>query len=520
MTSTFHGLETALRAIHSQQRALQTLSHNVANANTPGYTRQRVNFEASNGFPAVGRNQPQIPGHLGSGVEVGDIQRIRNEFFDYRFRTEQTKASYWGNRFDSISRLEGLMNVQSDNGLPTAFNEFFNSLQTLAKDASDLGARSVVRQNGMALANTFNYLHENITEFQRQAKNEISQSADEINSMLERINGINKQIGEVEPHGYVPNDLYDKRDMLVDALSSLVNIKTTEIRPGGNASSVAEGKISIEIVKESGASYDPPIQLLNGKSNEFNEFSVTFDGENGPVNGFAIGDTTFSFNDAAVDLPAGTLKAKVEAYGYTKQGQEAGIYPDMMKELDKLAYTFAKAFNTQHSEGISLVEMDSDEEDIINFFVGEGFTFAEDESFEGFAGKMRVSQEIMDNADLIAAASNEFSGDGGNAQALADLMKSELDFGDGSEFTFTDYYEKIIGTMGVTAAEAETLRDNSQLALLQVDLNRQAVSGVSLDEEMTNMVKFQHAYNAAARTMTAVDEMLDRIINGMGRVGR
>ncbi|NGP44940.1 flagellar hook-associated protein FlgK [Bacillaceae bacterium SIJ1] len=523
MTSTFHGLETALRGLRAQQYSLQTINHNVANANTPGYTRQRVNLVATDGFPSVGRNRPLIPGHMGTGVEGTDVQRVRNAFLDQRFRTEYTKTTYWGNRYDSLSRLEGLMNEPSEDGLASTFNEFWDSMQVLATNGENLGARSVVRQKGMALANTFNYLHDSIVEYQNQAKEEIQQTTFDINSILTRINQINQEIGKIEPHGDVPNGLYDQRDMLVDELSSLVNIKTELIQPGANASEVAEGKMSIEIVQDSGLSYDPPIVLLNGKTNSTQEMEVQFSDSEQAATGFSVGDKSYSFNGQAdVAIPMGTLKAKIESFGFEIGGQVKGIYPDMLAELDRMAFTFATAFNEQHEKGQTLTEINGGTVGADNpFFVGDNNQMPA--TMKGFAGQITVSEEIMNDYNLIAAASpgNDIgSGDGGNAQALADLMKADLDFGNGVEASFTDYYEKMIGDMGTTTKESQTLLENAELALLTVDQGRQSISGVLLDEEITNMVKFQHAYNAAARSMTTVDEMLDRIINGMGRVGR
>ncbi|MDY0408918.1 flagellar basal body protein [Virgibacillus soli] len=142
--STFHGLEMAKQALFTQQTALYTTGHNIANSNTKGYTRQRVNFETQGAYPSPGLNRPQMPGQIGTGVKAGTIERIRDKFLDQQYRTEHTKAGYWQTTSEALGRMESILNEPSDSGLAKTFDKFWDSLQDLANNPDNSGARSVV----------------------------------------------------------------------------------------------------------------------------------------------------------------------------------------------------------------------------------------------------------------------------------------------------------------------------------------------------------------------------------------
>lgn len=531
MRSTFMGLETARRGMYTQQSALQTTGHNIANANTPGYSRQRINFEQTEPYPNAALNRPQIPGQVGTGVKAGSIQRVRESFLDVQYRGENNKLGYWETRAEAYNKLEEVLNEPSESGLSKTMDQFWQSLQDLAVNPTNPGARSVVRQRGIAVAETFNYLHNSLSSIQRDLKNEVSVSEKEINSLTYQISKINGQIADVEPHGYLPNDLYDERDRLIDELSSLVNIKVDYTSSSGGALQMADGQAVIKMVSDSGKELGI---LVSGDRQ--NDVTVNFDGASESVKTISIGSSTFDFTDLH---STGKLQALVDSYGYEEGGKVAGVYPDMMKELDNLAYTFATEFNAVHAKGVS-------PNDIVNAEKAENPFFADAENVPiqrtGFAGRIELAQEIHNSLDNIATAQGEEKldangvqyvdatvGDSSNALALADVFNKPLEYpedftptnpADDELANFRNYYEGVIGGMAVLSQEAVRLTQNSNSLRESVDNRRKSVSSVSLDEEMTNMIQFQHAYNASARMITLQDEMLDKIINGMGTAGR
>ncbi|MEC1770239.1 flagellar hook-associated protein FlgK [Schinkia azotoformans] len=561
--STFYGLEVARRGIMTQQAALYVTGHNISNANTPGYTRQRVNFEATQAYPPVGRDNAKIPGQMGTGVQAGDIQRIRDSFVDTQFRGETSKLGYWDAKSAMLSQMEDIMNEPSDTGLTKSLDGFWNSLQDLASQPQNSGARRVVRQRGIALANTFNYLNSSLKAVQKDYRNELGITESRVNSLLRQINQVNKQIGAIEPNGYLPNDLYDKRDSLVDELSSYVNIKVEAKASGGLSSVKAEGLYNIylttpqgDILKDSNGkeiklidaiddssgtsvfnntAYGIHINYENRSEDDSPVQSITFLQLNEQKAGFVIRDgegnlKTIEENSVDADNTTslkyqldsfsalntnGKLKGFIEGYGYTEGSEKKGLFNEMLADLDTMVYTFATEFNRVHKAGWSLNEISNNaNDDDFDFFDLGGLTDA-----TGAASKIKVAKAIIDSVDNIAAAEEASIGNGSNALKLANVKDTILTYGD-SDTSAATFFQGMIGSLGDQASEANRMTEIAATLQSSVDQRRMSISNVSLDEEMTNMIKFQHAYNAAARQITLVDEILDKIINGMGLAGR
>ncbi|WP_335871561.1 flagellar hook-associated protein FlgK [Bacillus sp. 2205SS5-2] len=516
MVSTFHGLETAIRGMYTQQSALYTTGHNISNANTPGYTRQRVNFEQTSPYPAPSMNRPQIPGQVGTGVEAGSIERVREQFLDVQFRGENNKLGYWETKMESLKKMEEVMNEPSESGLAKTMDQLWQSLQDLAVNPTNDGARSVVRQRAVAVAETFNYISSSLSGVQKDIQNELSVTEKNVNALLNQLHQLNNQISDVEPHGLMPNDLYDERDRLIDDLSQLVDVKVSYQANGGNASPLAEGRAIVYL-----ASGETNLRsaMLVGKDGA-NSIKVNYDSTTSVVNEIEVGNQKMPI---ASFESIGKLKGLIESYGYVDQnGDIQGSYANMLAELDNLAFTFTEAFNAQHQAGVSPAQMMDNTVPSYDFFKDQNNTDLDATNKAGFASRMEVSAGILQNLDHIASAStaNPTMGNAENITALANVIdKLPLNYG-ANPTTFKSHYESMIGDMAVQSQEAVRLSSNSEVLRSAVDTRRQSVSSVSLDEEMTNMIKFQHAYNASARIITLTDEMLDKIINGMGTGGR
>ncbi|MFT9819934.1 flagellar hook-associated protein FlgK [Lysinibacillus sp. NPDC056185] len=517
MRSTFMGLEASKRGLFTQQTALYTTGHNISNANTLGYSRQRVNMQATQGFPQAGLNQPNYPGHLGTGVEAGSIQRVRDEFVDRQYRQETNKLGYWESRSNAISQMEDIMNEPSQYGLNAALEQFWKGLQDVSTNPENMASRKVAISNADHLAESFRYTDKQLKTIQGNLGNEIKVSTDRINSLLKQIAAINKQVQEVEPNGHVPNDLYDERDVLIDELNNYIPVSIKRVESGGNASAVAEG--SLTVVFKYGTE---EIELVNGKDCATIEVNGTgskqIDGNDlsnlfSSIQVSGLGKTE-SIEYGQLESGKGKLLSLIDSYGYTTKDANGdtitkGYYLETLKDLNKLAAEFAKAFNDLHKQGYDLK---GDKSEDINFFTGET------ENGEITAGNIKVNDVFLKDSSKLAASDkpNE-EGNGKMALELANLQsKSQVDL-DGA--TFNSFYQGMIGKLGTDGEEAYRLNKTSEKLLVTLSGNRASVSSVSLDEEMTNMITFQQAYNANARMITVVDETLDKIINGMGRVG-
>jgi flagellar hook-associated protein 1 FlgK len=514
MRSTFMGLETSRSGLFTQQSALYTTGHNISNANTLGYSRQRVNMQATPGFPTAGLNTPNYPGHMGTGVETGSIQRIRDEFIDRQYRQETNKLGYWESRSNAISQMEDIMDEPSQYGLNAALEQFWKGLQDVSTGPENAASRKVAIERANHLAQSFNYIDTQLKTIQGNLGNEISVSTNRINSLLKQIASINKQVQEVEPNGHVPNDLYDARDVLIDELNSYIPVSVERVPSGGLASSVAEGSVTI-IFKPYGT--NTAIKLVNGKdaaSIEVNSGATQIDGTDLSkvftsinVTGTGTADSgTITYDQ--LEPGKGKLLSLINSYGYQDGADVKGYYPETMASLDKLATEFANVFNAMHKQGYDLTGAQS----TIDFFEPI------DNTKPMSAGNIKVNAELLKDSSKLAASSkpNE-EGNGKWALELSNIQSKVQANLDGA--TFNSFYQGIIGKLGVDGEEAARLNGTSETLLVTIGNSRASITSVSLDEEMTNMITFQQAYNANARMITVIDETLDKIINGMGRVG-
>jgi flagellar hook-associated protein 1 FlgK len=496
--STFHGLEMAKQALFAQQSALYTTGHNISNANTDGYSRQRVNFETMNPFPSASRNRQQIPGQMGTGVQIGTVERVRSSFLDYQFRVENSKSGYWDTKAATLSRMEELINEPSEVGLAETMDQFWQSLQDLAVSPDNPGARSVVVERGHAVAETFNYLSKSLYTMRSDVQSQTDITVKDANALLRQINGMNKQVKQLESHDYIPNDLYDERDRLIDELSSMINIKVTYEKSDEGAPAIAEGLVKIVVVDSSGKSMG--VSLVNPTTGKVNEISIEYG------NNDTAAVTSLAADGVSIIDANGSLTGLIESYGYETNGRVLGAYTDMLKDLNQMAGTFGEAFNKVHNVGYDLNG-------------NQGIDFFKFSDLDA-ADSIMVNPELLGNAEKLAASTIANNiGNGENAKHLTDVFDKKLD-GLGTNTSVIDFYQSMIGELGVRSQEANRMTKNTSVLCSQVDNKRMSVSAVSLDEEMANMIKFQHAYNAAARSMTVVDEMIDRIINNMGLVGR
>lgn len=478
MRSTFFGFDIARRALQSQQRALDITGHNIANAATPGYSRQRAMLTATNPYTIPSMHSPHTSGQVGTGVEVSAIYRLRDGFTDYQYRSENQSLGKWEAHWQTLERVEGIFAEPASAGLKTAIGEFFNSWQDLSKDGGSDTVRAIVRQRGAAVSDMFRHIHSQLSDAKADLDAGISLTVQDINSLAEQIASLNGQIQTSELSGYHANDLRDKRDLLVDQLSKLVEVSAFE--QNGQLAVVVQGtslvrheSVTPMVVSQSEVNGVRPVVWLNSL------------GEEGlPVN-----------------VSNGRLAGMIESRDQVMQ--------DYMGALDELAREFANAVNEQHHQGFYLSNGGTWEQGLDFFAARDGQPIG--------AGNMDLNALLTDTEEgrryIAAAGAAQVSGDGTNALAMGQLRNKPIA---GLGGTIEQRFEGMLGTLGVDGQQAERKMENQTHLVEQLQMRREAVSGVSLDEEMTEMIRFQHAYNAAARLVTTMDEVLDTLINRTG----
>lgn len=519
MTSTFHGIETARRSLFTQLAALNTTGHNIANANTAGYSRQVVKMQASIPIEVPGLTHSAVPGQLGTGVEFSAISRIREGFLDDQFRNENKSLGSWTIQQDTLEKLEKVFNEPSDAGLRTVIDKFWSSWSDLSKNPENTDVRIVVKENANALVDAFQQTSKGLSDLSGDLTQNIAVNSDQINTLTSQIKDLNSEIQRIEGVGDDANDLRDQRDLLTDQLSKIVNIAVQDSPQGytitmGKTTLVSGGtatSTSSESLESAMSSGDLTSGEVYGMLISRDKFVKSYVSELDKIaNTLATGKVTVTIPAGSV-LPEGTVLNGVTYSGAARTlTSDLTVQVDGLNGLHKLGYTFGTP---------------STADDFFTSSNGGPIT----------ASSIQVNQKILNDANQIATSmrtvtqgSTETVVKGNNTLALliSQLKDSSYAFNSNANppttisSTVDDYFRSVVGQLGVQSQEATRQATNATALTDQVDSRRQSVSGVSLDEEMSNMIMFQHAYGAAARLMTTFDQNLDKIINGMGVVGR
>jgi flagellar hook-associated protein 1 FlgK len=526
MRSTFHSLETSKRALFVQSTALNTLGHNIANASTEGYSRQRVNMTAARPLAFPGLTRPNTPGQIGQGVEYVSVTRVRDNYLDLQYRRENQQLGMWDVHDQAIKAIEKIINEPSDSGLSKVMDKFWNSLEVLNRDPALLSARIDLIGSATNMAETLKHMSASLDTLEADAASNIQAKLVQANSLIESISQVNGIIRRIELVGDNANDYRDQRDVMMDQLSRLVDVQFSEdangmmnVFSGGTQVVTGETPTALtaaDVDNLTGgelAGYKKSVEEVQTIRNQLNAMMDTL--INGAVdvtlpNGYVTANDITAQNN--VTLEDGTTITA------------GAVIPAGSRIASSVTIT-VNGFNGLHQLGYT---MSDPAENGLPFFTttdGSG-TFS--------IGNIQVNPAIAADTSKIAAAgkyevngsgdSITIKGNGDIALALTSLRDKKFNFPLSltslSSGTTDDYFRAMVGDLGTRANNA-TRNYTNQLNLVDgVNMRRQSVSGVSLDEEMSDMIRFQHAYNAAARNMTMVDEMLDRVINQMGVVGR
>lgn len=518
MRSTFHSIETAKRSLFTQTAALSTTGHNIANANTPGFSRQTVNMSAARPIEAYGLNRSNSPGQLGTGVEFLSITRVREAFLDAQFRNEQKGFGNWKIQTDTLDKLQAIMNEPSETGLRNVMDKFWSAWSDLSKNPESATGHKLVREQSIALVDSLNQMSIQLKDLQGDLTSNLTAKASEVQSTVTSIANLNREITRIEGLGDIANDLRDQRDLLTDKLSGIVNVQVTETDSGY---SINMGGVALVEGYEA-ATVDGPLlegAFQSGDLNSGEAFGMIQSRDryvadyikqmDALANTLANGDITITIPKGSV-LPEGTVLNNTTYSGTNRQ-------------LANDITVTVKGINGLHRLGYNLTGK-----------TGNDLFVAKDGGTEVTAGTIALNPDIMEDPSLIATSmrmdgtntdSKVIVGDNSLAVLISQLKHTPFTFGEAganvaSSATVDDYFGSIVGQLGIQAQEADRQMKNQQVLAEQVENRRQSVSGVSLDEEMSNMIKFQHSYTAASRFMTTFDELLDKLINGTGTVGR
>jgi flagellar hook-associated protein 1 FlgK len=589
MSGLFSTLNISKGAMFAQQQQVNVTSHNIANAGTAGFSRQHLILQTGRPQTVTGAGQ------VGTGVVVSEVQRARNIFLDYQIRKEATHKGNYDVREQYLGEIESVFNEPSDTGISKLMSKFFDGWQKLSTNAEKSDARTVVGETAKALADEINHTYKKLNDIKTNSKNEIQQSLFDINNIFDQLNSINDEIITVTVAGNNPNDLMDRRDLLLDQLSTKFGINTKNttyssmiVKPEG---------LDVDLIDYNGSTPTSKLGFVNDMSYDSatNTATVTYY-KNGDmtsdknkvtvtINGISQADydnlnkTRAIWTDANGNVPGanetspGSGVFTMASYDSKvcfapASGQLGGVISiykdadDYIGQLNTLAKAIAYSVNAIHMEGYDTATPSNS----IPFFVAKDDPI----DFKNIdASNIKVNGSILKDPMKIQTGESKTSGstDGKRALALAQLrdltfniqdIKADTSYKEflkmminngtiegawnengtpadilDDTYTITTaipttkgaesgmkveaYFKNSINKLGVQSQEAQRIVKNQEVLLQGLVERRASVSGVSLDEEMVNLVQFQHAYQANAKMISTVDQLLDVVINGLKR---
>ncbi|MDR0708213.1 MAG: flagellar hook-associated protein FlgK [Treponema sp.] len=628
MTSTFTGIEIGKRAINANEQALNTTGHNLSNASTKGYSRQRIEFSAFDPIYLPGLNREQTAGQIGQGVVIQRIERARDQLLDRRIVAQAGNEGYWGSRDPYVRMLEQVYLEPGENSIRSKMDAFWDSWQELATYPSDTAPRNAVIERGKTLVDAIHDRYSRLKGLQDMTDEDITLRIQQVNKLAREIAGLNHDIQRVKAQGDNPNDLLDRRDLLVDQLSSYINITIDSRDPDeymvhtdgmvlvqgsigrqfalDPASALPDGTQGYsritwadtgeEIHFRSGSvaalvdlrdeTIQQEIQTLDSMTinfvdlvNEVHRNAYGLNGSTGQdffterhfvtnVNGnydrdgdgeydstylFRIsgvnkleereqigleGAITLSAGDGVVNVPyyptdtvadvisrinnsGADVTARLNREGrLTLKGTPAGSAdtPDFVirhvEDSGHFLAGYAGVLSDRGAEGA----YDWAQADAVGALRASVADFST-APIAHPAGWIEVNSALVKDPASVAAGFGENGraanpGNGEAALAVAALRNTDVMVG--KQGSFDDYFADAVGRIGILGEQSGRMLETQNLIMKQLNDMRQSVSGVNIDEELANMLKYQHGYEAAARYINTVNSLLDVLINRLG----
>ncbi len=558
MTDIYGIMSLAGNALLTQQKAIGVTGNNIANVNTPGYSRQKLLLE--NAAPS----QSSV-GPMGSGVEAVSVERVYDRFLGVQINAESETLGRWEAQKDSLELAEVIFDESGEFGLSQSLNQFWGAWQDLTNDPSGYNERVVLQVKSEVMTGTFNRIYADLQQAQLGLDASIEGAVAEINQLSQQIAELNQKIMEVEASGHTANDYRDRRDLALKELAGLIDINSFEDATGRVTVAVGAGNTLVENnssrnlttlvngfgfkdiawVRQDGTMVNITGNISSGKLdgwleardvdirgymrqldtlaegliervNTLHQAGYGLDGSNGTD--FFSGVTAAAGNmDSLLTItaePGGTGNIRVTLVGGGTAGAET-VTTDPVTGDIQIAIEDGVSTGGQIA---SALQAHSGITTVVAAAPGAAWDLSAGTNTAALAGGrsaggIQVNAAITDNLDLIAASSTSAGIPGNNEQAIAIANSQHALTMNGNSSTFEDYYNSLVSQVGRDLQTAGTFFNHQSDMLLQLENRRESISGVSLDEEMINLIKFQTAYDAAAKLITTADELLETVLN-------
>ncbi len=475
--------------LDASKKSLETTGHNISNANTEGYSRQRVHQTTNTPINKSGLI-------AGTGARVVSVNRVHDQFIEKQLSSSITNNEFHKTRSDQLAQVENVFNELDQEGLNHVLNRFYNSFRDLANQPENETIRSVVRDNAALVAKDFRRIRETLDEQSRMIDKQVTVELEDVNVLIGRVARLNNEIARLEIGLNEAPDLRDQRDTIIRSLSESFNIHTYHdeknryvVFAKGVGTLVTGAEVQELAVK--------PMSRGESLNNMDGSLEIVF--KNKP--GFPITD---KFTGGRIAALTKTRNDDIR---------------EMQDKIDNIAYEFANSVNAIHRRGFANRPLQTNEFGEVAATDRRGATsglnfFREPTDRYNAAMMLDLSVEVKSDLSNIATALAPNSpGDNRIALGISKLQHERF-MADGTA-TLEEDYLQMVGTVGIEAGKANFDREQSEGLLAQAVNMKERVSGVSIDEETANMVRYQHAYDASAKVMKTADEMFKTVLNIM-----
>jgi flagellar hook-associated protein 1 FlgK len=557
----FSTLHIGSRGLFASQLAMDITGQNISNADVEGYSRKRLNLRTDYRYDGV-------YGQVGMGVDVVNVERIRNTFIDEQIRRQNHEVGMYDEINTTFESIENILSEPSETGLVTYVDQFFDSWQNLANNPADLSARTMVKTNAEILSDVFHNISGELTELRQTRNDEIIQRMNKVNEMCKEIYNLNSEIGAVEIGNQNANDSRDRRDLVLKELSKLIDITTVE-NELGQITITSDGSILVspihcqELETSTGTVRLADNTTITEVALRYADSKRPFNPQSGQIAGlFESRDTIIPEYQTKLDNLAKSIVESVNelhSEGFTLDGisgipffdedvtgaSDIKICASILSNLRNIAaasggeaypavQNISNAGNHNFEDpAVQLVRDPAaippvNATNIINGSVlVRSPTRTLDEGVDYYVDYVEGTFHLMNNDATLETANltidyqyrtTGFSGPGNNTNAVAiaalrsGLVMNPDILGNGTT-TFTEYYSSVIGNLGLSRNEADSNLKTREYLISQYESHQDSIAGVSLDEEMADLIKYQHTYQAAARLISTTNDMLDVLMN-------
>ena len=536
------GMNTATSGLHAAQSGLNVTGHNMANNQVKGFSRQR-SIQQDMWYRGVGSNANGKM-QIGTGVDIIGIRQIRNEFLDLNYRKEVGKLNYFNTKYSIGMDIQSAVGeLQSAYATQTVITDLWSSLQDLTIDPSSIETRGNFISTCISFLDKMDNMYRRLTLDQNNLNEEVIKTVDNINQITEEIHNLNIVIREQEAYGQYANDYRDQRNLLLDELSKLINIEYKE-NSNGEVQVFTEGKelISNGTVNKLGLRYTSPnysfVEPVFTNSKEILPFDKTFKNAKSLYNFCEKGrdNTEESGHLKSLLISRGFYPANFDSLNYkpnpddypngendenykialerNKFNATKSTIPKAMRELDILFNKIITLINDSFADGYNLNGENDPNFKVFELKNGKGLYSL---------GNVIINPKVSGSPEgynLLQLSKNPDKGDAGVVKDILEKWKEKNTSIDGSpEMNIDGIYSYFINNLAEEVKRDKDKLGSQEILVNKTDSARMEISGVSLDEEMSNMMIYQHAYNAAARMINTIDSMIDTLVNRTGRVG-